>query len=94
MRHFCSLSFVCTEYLGHRNNTNGLKLEYLIHIINLNKYFYGNTVFPPFLDVTFSYELQVSEPLHLGVLVYNVFLAYSADASWLVTLSSMLFAVI
>ena len=41
------------------------------------------------LDVTFSQELQVSEPLHLGVLVYNVFLAYSADVSWLVALSIM-----
>ena len=46
------------------------------------------------LDVTFSYEeLQVSEPLHLSVLVYNSFLAYSADISWLVAFSSMFFAV-
>ena len=37
------------------------------------------------LDVTFSGELQVSEPLHLGELVYNILLAYSADVScgWL-----------
>ena len=24
----CSLSLVCTEYLMHKNNTNGVKLEY------------------------------------------------------------------
>ena len=46
------------------------------------------------LDVTFSEYLQVSEPLHLGELVYNVlFLAYSADVLWLVALNSMFFAV-
>ena len=44
----CSLSLVCTEYLMHRNNTKGVKLEYQIHIINLHKYFYGNTDFSPF----------------------------------------------
>ena len=44
----CSLSLVCTEYLMHRSNTNGIKLEYLIHITILNKYFYGNTEFSPF----------------------------------------------
>ena len=44
----CSLSLVCTEYLIHRSNTNGVKLKYLIHITNLNKYFYGNTKFSPF----------------------------------------------
>ena len=27
----------------HKNNTNGTKLEYEIHIINLNKYFYDKT---------------------------------------------------
>ena len=45
---FCSLSLVCTKYLIHRNNANGVKLEYYIHIINSNKYFYGNTEFSPF----------------------------------------------
>ena len=45
------------------------------------------------LDVTFPLELQVSEPLPLGELVYNVLLAYSADVSWMVALSSTLFAV-
>ena len=44
------------------------------------------------LDVTFTYELQVSEPLHLGKLVYNILLAYSADVSWLVAWRTMFFA--
>ena len=48
MRPLSSLSLVYAEYLMHRNNNNGVKLEYQIHIINLNKYFYGNTEFSPF----------------------------------------------
>ena len=48
MGHLCSLSLACTEYLMHKNNTNKVKVEYYIHIINLNKYFYGNTEFSPF----------------------------------------------
>ena len=54
----CSLSLMCTEYLMQRNNTNRVKLEYSIHIINLNKFFNGNTEFSLWmsfpLDVTFS----------------------------------------
>ena len=48
MRPLCSLSLVCTEYLMDKINTNGVKLEYYIHIINLNKYFYGNPELTPF----------------------------------------------
>ena len=51
---WCSLPPVCTEYLMHRNNTNGVKLEYQIHIININQYFYGNTESGLPLNVAFS----------------------------------------
>ena len=43
----CSLSRVCTEYLTHRYNTNGVRHECWIHIKNLNKYCYDNTEFSP-----------------------------------------------
>ena len=73
----CSLSIVCTEYFMHKNNTNGVKLEYQIHIINLNKYFYGNAEFSPFGHHILLRTIAIATgfrafPLHLGVLVYNV----------------------
>ena len=55
----CSLSLMCTEYLMQRNNTNGVKLEYQIHIINLNKYFNGNTEFSLWMSLSLkNYRFQ------------------------------------
>ena len=44
------------------------------------------------LNVAFSSELMVSEPLHLSELI-SVLLAYYIDVSWLVALSSMFIVV-
>ena len=74
----CSLSLVCTEYLMHKNNTNGVKLEYQIHIINLNKYFYGSTEFSPFgyhflKNYSYSYRFQ-----SLCIWVYQSIMFFSS----------------
>lgn len=81
-----------TEYLTHRNNTNEVRLEYYIHIIDLSNYNNGSIVFFP-LNVNFSSELVVLEPLHLGNLVFNVLLAYFLDVLWQIALSNMFGAV-
>ena len=81
-----------TEYLTHRNNTNEVRIEYYIHIIDLSNYNNGSIVFFP-LNVNFSSELVVLEPLHLGNLVFNVLLAYFLDVLWQIALSNMFGAV-
>ena len=89
----CSLSLVCTEYLMHKNNTNGVKLEYQIHIINLNKYFYGNTEFSPF-GCHFLLRITGFRAFASGCSSLKCsFFGYSADVLWLVALGSMFSAV-